>query len=249
MVRAIHVYNEAVNSEQTYSYEKKPTMVKQVYSKANEEKKPAIQKCCAMNGRYICFVFPSSTAEDGRSRGGEVKAYSVLMASSARELKLPSKLLMNYETGRGDLRLHNDIIGFLRERNLGFSPGLENTTGSQIVKCLTDALFYIQPHYKTLQARIPNFLPPYFSALFTKVYNDPKAHKHAVPQLKSVQLKKVSAPLYSILLLPMMMTRSHWHWQCWPKISRSTLMTRQLVQCLRCTPQQHQLVRSVMENQ
>ena len=114
--------------------------------------------------------------------------------------------MTNYETGRGDLRLHDDIIDFLRERNLGFSPGLENTTGGQIVKCLTDALFYI---HKTLQARIPNFLPPYFSALFSKVYNDPKAHKHAVPPLKSVQLKKVSAPLYSILLLPMM-TRSQW---------------------------------------
>ena len=167
-----------------------------------------VRECCAMNGRYIRFFFPPSTTEDGKSRGGEVNAYSVLM-ESARESKLPSKLLTNYETGRGDLRLHDDIIDFLRERNLGFSPGLENTTGSLIVKCLTDALFYIQPHHKTLQARIPNFLPPYFSDLFSKVYNDPKAHKHAVPQLKSVQLNEVSAPLYSILLLPMM-TRSQW---------------------------------------
>ena len=123
-----------------------------------------VHEWCALNSRCICFALQSSTAEDGKSRGGEVNTFSVLMAS-ARELKLHSKLLTNYDTGGGDLRLHNDIIGFLCERNLGFSPGLENTTGSQSVKCLTDALVYIQPHYKTLQARIPNFLPifqPYF---------------------------------------------------------------------------------------
>ena len=122
---------------------------------------------------------------------------------SARELKLPPKVLSNYETGRGDLRFHDDVIDYLHERNLGFSPG------NQVVKCLTDALFYIQAHYKTLQSRIPNFLPSYFSALYSKVYNDPKAHKHALPRLKSDQLKKVSTLFYSILLLPMM-AKSQW---------------------------------------
>ena len=87
---------------------------------------------------------------------------------------------------------------------MGFSPGLENTTGNQIVKCLTDALFYMQPHYKMPQARIPGFLPLYFSFLLSKVYNDPKARKHALPRMKSDQLRRVSAPLYSILLLPML---------------------------------------------
>ena len=91
-----------------------------------------------------------------------------------------------------------------REKRLGFSPGLENTTGSQIVKSRADALFYIQPHYNSLQARIPGFHPPYFSALLSKVYNDPTTHKHAVPHMKSEQLKKISTPLYSIAMLPMM---------------------------------------------
>lgn len=85
----------------------------------------------ALNGRYIRLVFQLTTVEDGKE---VVKCLFVSMAS-AKELKLPSKLLMNYDTGRGDLRLYNDI-DILRDRNIGFSPGLENTTGSQIVKCL-----------------------------------------------------------------------------------------------------------------
>ena len=147
-----------------------------------------VHECCALNRRFIRFVFHTSTV-DGRSTSGGVNAFSVLMAS-ARELRLPAKILKSHETGRGDLRLHDDIIDFLREKSLGFSPGLENTTGSHIVKCLADALFYIQPHYKCLQARIPGFLPPYFSALLSKVYNDPKTHKHAVAHMKNEQLKK-----------------------------------------------------------
>ena len=167
-----------------------------------------IQECCTVNGRYIRFIFQPNIVRDSGARNDGVNTFSVLMAS-ARELKLPPKVLSNYETGRGDLRLHDDIIDFLRERNMGFSPGIENTTGSQIVKCVTNALFYIQPHYKTLQGRIPGFLPPYFSSLLSKVYNDPKAHKHAVPHMKSDQLRQVSTPLYSILLLPMM-AKSQW---------------------------------------
>jgi hypothetical protein len=167
-----------------------------------------IQECCTLNGRYIRFIFQPNIVNDNGEKNGGVNAFSVLMAS-ARELKLPPKILSNYETGRGDLRLHDDVIDFLRERNMGFSPGVENTTGNQIVKYVADALFYIQPHYKTLQATIPGFLPPYFSPLLSKVYNDPKAHKHAVPQMKSDQLRQVSAPLYSIPLLPMM-AKSQW---------------------------------------
>ena len=98
-----------------------------------------IQECCTLNGRYIRFIFQPNIVGDSGARSGGVNAFSVLMAS-ARELKLPPKVLSNYETGRGDLRLHDDIIDFLRERNMGFSPGVENTTGSQIVKCVTDAL-------------------------------------------------------------------------------------------------------------
>ena len=165
-----------------------------------------IQECCTLNGRYIRFIFQPNIVRDSGARSDGVNAFSVLMAS-ARELKLPPKVLSNYETER-DLRLLDDIH-FLRERNMGFSRGVENTIGSQIVKCVTDALFYIQPHYKTLQGRIPGFLPPYFSPLLSKVYNDPKAHKHAVPHMKSDQLRQVSTTLYSILLLPMM-AKSQW---------------------------------------
>ena len=67
-------------------------------------------ECCTLNGRFIRFVFHTSTV-DGRSTSGGVNAFIVLKAS-ARELRLPAKILKNYEIGRGVLRLHDDIIDF-----------------------------------------------------------------------------------------------------------------------------------------
>ena len=102
--------------------------------------------------------------------------------------------------------MHDDVICFLEMKKLGFSTGLELITGKQVVKALTDALFYFQPHIKTLQARIPNFIPAYFVCLQQKIYNDPKAHKHAVLPMKREAEEKVSSPLVSSLILPVMQT-------------------------------------------
>ena len=66
---------------------------------------------------------------------------------TAAKLKFPPQ---KYEIGSGDYRFHDDIIDFLKERRLGFTPGFENTTGKQVVKGLSDALFYIQPSNLTL---------------------------------------------------------------------------------------------------
>ena len=94
---------------------------------------------------------------------------------------------------------------------MAFSPGTENTTGKQIVKALSDALFYIQPHLKTLHGRINDFIPAYFTSfMHQKVYNDPKIHKHTIPPIKREALEKVSSPLYALMLLPLMQT-SKWH--------------------------------------
>ena len=71
---------------------------------------------------------------------------------TAAKLKFPP---LKYEIGSGDYRFHDDIIDFLKERRLGFTPGFENITGKQVVKGLSDALFYIQP----FNGRISNFVP------------------------------------------------------------------------------------------
>lgn len=102
--------------------------------------------------------------------------------------------------------MHDDIVDFLKERGLGISPGVEHTTGKLVVKTLADALFYIQPHEKTLSGRIPNFIPSYFSCLLEQVYNDPKSHKHAISPIKRETLQKITASLYTLMLLPLMQT-------------------------------------------
>ena len=157
-----------------------------------------VTECCAINGRYVRFI----TEKDSNSAPLQ-NAATVLMASASK-LRLPSKLLSmeRYEKGRGDYRLHDDIIDFLDRKNLGFGAGLENTTGKQVVKALADTLFFLQPHLKTINGRIPNFIPSYFACVMEKSYNDPTAHKHSVPPIKCEILGKLNESLYSVLLLP-----------------------------------------------
>ena len=149
-----------------------------------------VEECCSLNGRYVRYLLQQSEQEKRPST--LPNAFSILMLS-ARELKLPSRLLTpeRYESGRGDQRLHDDVISFLETKNLGFGPGSEGTVGKQVVRALTDALFYFQPHRKTVEARIPKFFPPYFACLLEKIYNDPKAHKHAIQPLKCEMIEKV----------------------------------------------------------
>lgn len=132
--------------------------------------------------------------------------------ASTRELKLPSKLLSpeRYGAGRGDHKLHDDIIDFFQTKRLGFVAGSENSTGKEIVKALVEAFFYFQPHSKTLDSRISNFVPQYFACIFKgKVYNDLASHRHVASPLKPERIAKVSDPLYSVLLLPVLQS-SRW---------------------------------------
>ena len=161
-----------------------------------------------MNGRYVRYEM----ATDEQPQITPIRnAFTVLMDAS-KQLKLPAKTFSTperYEIGRGDHRLHDDIIDFLKERGLGFSPGTENTTGKQVVKALCDALFFIQPHLTTLCGRITSFIPTYFNCLMQRVYNDPQQHKHAIAPIKREALSKIGAPLYDLMLLPVMQA-SRW---------------------------------------
>ena len=127
-------------------------------------------ECCTLNGRFILYS-EEVVVEQEHSPNPQKNAFAVMMMA-AKELKLPPKVFSTperYKVGRGDHRLHDDIIDFLKGKCLGFSTGTENTTGKQIVKVLTDALYYIQPHLQTLTGRILNFLPSYFSSMLGQV--------------------------------------------------------------------------------
>ena len=130
-----------------------------------------------------------------------------VMLTSATELKLPPKILTTnerYEVRRDDRHLHYDIIDLFNHKGFGFSPATGNSTGKQIVKALTDAIFHIQPRLRTFNGRIPNLIPSYFSALLDHVYNNPQAHKHALHLIKKGTLHKISSPLFSLMLFPVM---------------------------------------------
>ena len=54
---------------------------------------------------------------------------------------------------RGDQVLRNDVIGYLQERKVGWSPSVVSTSGEQLVKTLTAALWYLDPHHKQFEDR------------------------------------------------------------------------------------------------
>ena len=127
--------------------------------------------------------------------------------TSAKKPRLPPKLLTpgKYDSGRGDHRLHDDIIDFLGTKKLGFGAGTENTTG-KVVKALSNALLYFQPHYRSLNDRIPHVVPSYFDCLMVKMHNNPAAHRHRVAPIKREILIKTNDLLYAVMILPGLQT-------------------------------------------
>ena len=117
-----------------------------------------VVECCTLNGRYMYICYTIQQKEHYNSPPVLPNEFAILMLS-AKELCLSSKLLTaeRYESGRGDHCLYDDVISFMESKNPGFGAGTECTTGKQVVKALTDALLYFQPHRKTLEARIPRF--------------------------------------------------------------------------------------------
>ena len=111
-----------------------------------------VMECCSLNGQFIRYIVEKEEEKEERgSTSSKRNAFTILMAS-AKEPRLPPRLLTTekYDSGRGDHRLHDDIINFLGTKKLGLVAGTEMTTGKQVVKALSEALFYFQPHCKSL---------------------------------------------------------------------------------------------------
>ena len=149
------------------------------------------------------YVYPQEKRNPDASNSSR-SVFLVLLAS-AKESRLPKKLLPeDAEGGRGDYKLHDDIIDFLAMQKLGFSAGCEMTNGKQVVSTLQHSLFYLLPHLSTLKARKSSFLPEYFLPFTKKIYSDPKAHKHSLAPLERKKLVSLSREMYSVLSLPCM---------------------------------------------
>ena len=163
-----------------------------------------VVQCCQLNGRFVQYVYPPPQKRSQDVSSSSQSAFTVLL-SSAKELHLPKKLLPeNAEGGRGDYKLHDDIVDFLAIQKLGFSASCEVTSGKQVVSTLQHSLFYLLPHLSTLNARKSTFLPEYFLPFTKKIYSDPKAHKHSLAPLERKKLVSLSREMYSVLSLPCM---------------------------------------------
>ena len=78
-----------------------------------------VVECCSLNGRYVRYEVAVQQEDKDHSPRN---AFTVMMAAS-KQLKLPSKLFATperYEAGRGDHRLHDDVIDFLEREAFGF---------------------------------------------------------------------------------------------------------------------------------
>ena len=87
----------------------------------------------------------------------EPNALSILMQNAGR-LVLPPAVNVpvcssSEQQLRGNQRLRNDVLQYLQERKVGWSPSTVSTTGEQLVKVLTSALWYLDPHHKQLSDR------------------------------------------------------------------------------------------------
>lgn len=72
-------------------------------------------------------------------------------------------------------RLYNCVLSSLKDGGVGFTPIQVESTGHIIVKTLTNALWYIDPHIEKFQSRGIKVLPTMFQNC--RGFNDWKAHK------------------------------------------------------------------------
>ena len=127
--------------------------------------------CIPVLGHFVKFV-ACKTENPCSSMSAENQckqdAFQLLMASSKDETKLPKA----YENPkRNDLKLYNDILGWLKSLKIGWSNGLDaNSISKSFVIALRDTLWYIDGHWKTLSGR-GYHIPDTLKKMFPEGYN------------------------------------------------------------------------------
>ena len=76
--------------------------------------------------------------------------FAMMMASTST-MRVPAKKDTPAPTNFD--RLYNNIIDFLEEQNVKWSPSIINTTGVEFVKCLTSVLWHITCHRDVFEER------------------------------------------------------------------------------------------------
>ena len=111
--------------------------------------------------------------------------------------KLPKTIEKQNKTKKDEL--YNDIIVLLGEQNLACLSSDVDSSGTTLVRNLTDCLWYIDGHHQVLNKQgcsIPNI----FSS-FTR-YNQPQAskhHKRAIENMSAASILAISTSLFGCL--------------------------------------------------
>ena len=124
------------------------------------------------------------------------------MASSRNRSCLPTSPSDRAIERSQKLALKNDILRWLRSKQLGWSPDEANTVGNQFVSALTDILWYIDGHITTFAARSCS-IPEEFQKF--SGYNEPtrsKNRKRETYNLNAQLLDSHSTVLNQFLLHP-----------------------------------------------
>ena len=119
--------------------------------------------CNQFHCKFVCF-----TLEDNRSvstslscahSGDKPNAFQVMM-SAAHKTVLPRPY--DEQPLRGDHAIYNKLLELLNSRNLGWSPGIVETTSIKFLKALTDCLWMLDPHHDQFSSRA-YIIPEVFS--------------------------------------------------------------------------------------
>ena len=99
-----------------------------------------------------------------------VDAFALMMCSQRQidQRKLPSKLVVRTKKDQ----LFNDVVDMLKPRGLLFSSNEVASSGQNLVKLLTDSLWYIDGHHESMKKQSCP-IPEAFRGLFGKVKGFP----------------------------------------------------------------------------
>ena len=158
-----------------------------------------VKSSCLVFGRFISIeLLRVENVPNPKVVGPD--AFSRMMSASkslATQLKFPelrgSEQLRASGQYRGDWRIFNDVVSFLKDKNLGFTNGCESTSRKAFVGVLADALFELLPPSRQDRLAMRGIhLPPVFDVFPRKErqlrYNDPEEHRHGkLPPLQRSQ--------------------------------------------------------------
>lgn len=117
------------------------------------------------------------------------------MASSRNNSCLPAPPSDRAIERNKKFALKNDILSWLKSKQLGWSPDEANTVGNQFVVSLTDIFWYIDGHVPAFVARACS-IPDEFQQF--SGYNDPIRSKHRKKETDNLSAKVLDS--YSTVL-------------------------------------------------